>query len=84
MSDKNQTNLWSGDVKTKWHPPAGFFERKPQEIAEGLKAASDSHAQAMDRLNFYINRAGSNLSEEDRERLETAKDILEDLYEEED
>jgi len=73
-------DLWSGDVKTKWHPPEGFFEQSAEKIAEGLKAASDSLAQAMDRLNFYINRAGTNLSEERKATLEKAKKILDQLY----
>ncbi|MEZ4689908.1 MAG: hypothetical protein R3A12_06880 [Ignavibacteria bacterium] len=49
------------DVKTHWHPEEGFFGQSSEKIAEGLKSASDSLAQAMDRLDFYINRAGSNL-----------------------
>lgn len=70
-------NLWSKGVEAKWQPPEGFFEQAPEKIAEGLKSASDSPAQAMDRLNFYINRAGSNLSEEAKSRLEKAKQALE-------
>ena len=71
---------WSGDVKTKWHPPEGFFEQSAEMIAKGLKKASDSRAQAMDRLNFYINRAGDNLTGERRAILEHAKQLLEKLY----
>ena len=73
-------NLWSGDVETKWHPPEGFFEQSAEDIAKGLKAASDSLAQAMDRLNFYINRAGDKLSEAHKATLEKAKKILDELY----
>lgn len=73
-------NLWSGDVKTHWHPPEGFFEQSSEKIAEGLKASSDGLAQAMDRLDFYINRAGSNLAADAKERLEKVKDILRGLY----
>jgi hypothetical protein len=76
----NEGKYWSEDVKTKWHPPEGFFDGTSESIAQGLKDASDSHAQAMDRLNFYINRAGSNLTGEDRARLEKSKTMLEDLY----
>lgn len=72
---------WSGDVKTKWHPKEGFFDRSATEIASGLKSASDDLKQAMSRLNFYINRAGDNLSSEDKSRLELAKDKLSALYE---
>ncbi len=71
---------WSEDVKTKWHPPEGFFEKSAESIAQGLKDASDSYAQAMDRLNFYINRAGSNLTGERRAILENAKQLLEQMY----
>ncbi len=71
---------WSGEVKTRWHPPEGFFDRSAQDIASGLKEASDSHEQAMDRLNFYINRAGSNLTGERRAVLENAKQLLEKMY----
>jgi hypothetical protein len=31
-------------------------------------------------LTFYINRAGKNLSQKDRNRLEAAKEALRDLY----
>jgi len=79
MSEQEK-KFWSKDVETKWHPPEGFFGRPAEEIAEGLREASDGLAQAMDRLDFYINRSGSNLSPEDRERLEEAKGILHGLY----
>jgi Protein of unknown function (DUF3175) len=80
VMNEQEKSLWSKDVETKWHPPAGFFARSPEEIAEGLRAASDGLSQAMDRMDFYINRSGSNLSPEDRERLESAKSILHGLY----
>ena len=79
MSGKKK-DLWSKKVETKWHPPEGFFEKSAGEIARGLKKASDSLPQAMDRLDFYINRAGANLAGEDRARLEKAKGILRGLY----
>lgn len=75
-----EKNLWSGDVKTHWHPPEGFFEQSSEKIADGLKSASDGLAQAMDRLDFYINRAGSNLSSDAKSRLEKVKEILHRLY----
>lgn len=78
--EEDKKNLWSGDVKTHWHPPEGFFEQSARQIAEGLKSASDSLAQAMERLNFYINRGGSKLSDEAKKRLEDAKNLLDDLY----
>ena len=75
-----QAEKWSSDVKTEWHPPEGFFEGSAEKIAKGLKRESSGLQQAMSRLNFYINRAGSNLSAEDKSRLEHAKDVLHDLY----
>ena len=79
MSD-DKKNLWSEDVKTQWHPEEGFFEQSPEKIAKGLLEASDRYAQAMDRLDFYINRAGSNLTSADKSRLEKAKEILKSFH----
>jgi len=73
---------WSKDVETKWHPPEGFFEQSAEQVAQGLKDASDSLAQAMDRLNFFINRAGDKLKGEHKAMLEKAKEILHNLYKE--
>jgi len=67
---------WSGGVKTKWEPPEGFFKKSASAIASGLMSASDNLKQAMSRLNFYINRAGKNLSAEDKSKLDKAKEIL--------
>jgi hypothetical protein len=64
---------WSADVETKWSPPEGFFKQSASKIATGLMAASKNRGQAMSRLNFYINRAGENLSADDRKRLDSAK-----------
>jgi len=72
--------MWSGKVKTKWHPPAGFFKQSASKIASGLKKASKDMKQAMSRLNFYINRAGGNLPEPDMARLNSAKKKLQKLY----
>ncbi len=60
----------------------------PRRIAELLRdSAERSQARkttpfrsAMSMLNFYINRAGSQLSEEQRATLEAAKDELRVLY----
>lgn len=61
-------------------PPAGLFTKGPRIIAQKLKADSDSLKQAMSRLNFYINRAGGNLSVKRRDVLESAKEHLRNLY----
>lgn len=66
--------IWSGDVKTKWKPKEGFFKQSAEKIAAGLKAKGAD--KAMSRINFYINRAGKNLSAADKKRLENAKEKL--------
>jgi uncharacterized protein DUF3175 len=79
---------WSQDVTE--HSDAldlekGVFTHKdPKKIAASLKRSAeaskrrkaDPFRSAMSMLVFYINRAGKNLSEEDRARLEKAKDEL--------
>lgn len=80
--DTLNEELWSGKVREKWHPPEGFFKKSAKSIATGLKGASRNLKQAMSRLNFYINRAGTNLSGDDRDRLEKAKELLRGLYKE--
>jgi hypothetical protein len=64
---------------------AGVFTLKdPKKIAASLKRSAeaskrrkaDPFRSAMSMLVFYINRAGRNLPEEDRARLEKAKDEL--------
>ena len=72
--------IWSGKVKTKHTFPPGFFKQGASVIAKGLKRASGDLKQAMSRLNFYINRAGKNLSPSDRSRLEKAKEELRKAY----
>ena len=71
---------WSASVETKWEPPEGMFKRGAGAIAKALAAQSGSYQQAMSRLNFYANRAGSNLSSERKATLEKAKAILRKAY----
>ena len=71
---------WSGKIATKWHPPEGFFKGKPEDIAKGLKKASSGLKQAMSRLNLYINRAGKNLSKEEKRKLNITKAKLHMLF----
>jgi hypothetical protein len=68
---------------------AGVFTwDDPRRIAQSLKNSAERSERrktgpfrsAMSMLNFYINRAGSNLSAKQRERLELAKDELRELY----
>ena len=68
---------------------AGIFSKDdPRRIAQSLKRSADrsrrrkgsAFQSAMSMLNFYINRAGSNLSRSRLSLLEAAKDELRDLY----
>ncbi len=67
----------------------GVFSRNdPRSIARSLKRSaersrrrkSDPFRSAMSMLTFYINRAGSKLSKEKRDRLEAAKEELRALF----
>lgn len=63
------------DVKTHWHPKKDLFTiNDPQEIVDYLMKNSKDQAQAMQRLCFYINRAGDNLS--NKTVLNKAKQLL--------
>ncbi len=68
--------------------PEGIFTWAPKKIARGLKEAvmaSDrtkgtKFQSAMSMLNYYINRAGKKLPEDDRNRLEAAKNELRKVF----
>jgi len=65
-----------------------FAKDDPRSIARSLKKSaerskrrkSDPFRSAMSMLTFYINRAGSQLSDKKRKRLEAAKDELRALF----
>ncbi|HXS36804.1 MAG TPA: DUF3175 domain-containing protein [Flavipsychrobacter sp.] len=65
-----------------------FKDDDPHKIALSLKrSANKSHRRkgtpfqsAMSMLNFYINRAGHNLPEKQKEILEKAKDELRKVF----
>ena len=60
------------DVKAKFKPKEGIFTKSGEEIARYL--LKNGKKKAMSRLNFYMNRAGKNLS--NRSELERAKSII--------
>ena len=60
--------------------PEGLFEESAGTIANTLKSKSKDFQQAISRLQFYINRAGSNLLSQDQRRLEQAKEALYRAY----
>jgi len=65
-----------------------FKKKDAKSIARSLKRSAErSHRRksspyrsAMSMLTFYVNRAGKNLSNRDRAKLERAKDELRRLY----
>jgi len=65
-----------------------FALDEPREIARSLKESaenserrkSDPYRSAMSMLTFYINRAGKQLPQEQKDRLEAAKDELRELF----
>jgi phosphoenolpyruvate carboxylase len=65
-----------------------FNMESPRAIASSLKRSaerstrrkSDPYRSAMSMLTFYINRAGKNLPQKRREKLEAAKDELRSLF----
>ncbi len=89
---KSKKKYWSGEV-TKTSDAldleAGVFTWKdPKKIAHSLKNSaelskrrkSSSYQSAMSMLNFYINRAGKNLSASQKKILEEAKEELKKLF----
>ena len=84
---------WSSEVAKESDAldlePEVFTWKNPKKIALSLKYSADkSHRKksspyqsAMSILNFYINRAGKNLSPPQKKILEKAKDELKKLFE---
>ena len=83
---------WSAKVTRESHAlvlEEGVFTWKdPKRIASSLKQSAETSADrkappfrsAMSMLVFYINRAGKNLDDDQKQVLEQAKDELRRLY----
>jgi hypothetical protein len=92
LNKKSRGKRWSAQV-TK-HSNALDLENKvftlrsPQQIALSLKRSAEASKRrkgtplqsAMSMLNFYINRAGKNLSQSRKQTLVRAKDELRNLF----
>jgi hypothetical protein len=86
------TKKWSGNVTE--HSNAldlekdVFKKKDPKKIAASLKRSADHskrkksspYQSAMSMLNFYINRAGKNLTKKEKQPLEKAKPELRKLF----
>ena len=70
------------EVKAKWRAPEGLFANgSAEEISEAVSEnGKASLARAMERVTFYENRAGKNLSQERRATLEKAKNLIHAKY----
>ena len=87
-----KSKRWSREVTEKSNAldlEANVFTKEnPRQIALSLKRSaehskrrkSDPYRSAMSMLTFYINRAGTNLPRQRREKLEAAKEELRSLY----
>lgn len=91
-TSKKSTRRWSARV-TKTSDALdlkqGVFKYDdPEKIARSLKRSAmksrrkkgTPYQSAMSMLNFYINRAGHNLPQEQKEVLEQAKDELRKVF----
>lgn len=94
MAANKKNKKWVAHVQETSHAmdlPEGIFTHSAKKIAQELKDAVYASSRtkgtkfqsAMSMLNFYINRAGANLHEDDRERLEQAKVELRKLFDKE-
>jgi hypothetical protein len=65
-----------------------FKKKDPKKIAASLKRSAEhskrkktgSYQSAMSMLNFYVNRAGRNLTKKEKQPLEKAKEELRKLF----
>jgi Protein of unknown function (DUF3175) len=83
---------WSGDVTAHHHPfdlePGLFANGSAQQIAAALKKSAqdparhsdDPYRSAISMLDFYVNRAGANLSADQRAKLDQVKSLLKQSF----
>ena len=95
-SAKKTLRKWSAKVTSTSDAldlqPKVFESKDPVKIARSLKRSADKSSRrkttpfqsAMSMLNFYINRAGKNLTAKEKVPLEKAKEELRRLYGKED
>jgi len=77
------TKKWSAKVNTEsTYPEHDLFKQDAETVAKHLaskKVSPKGPASGMSMLNFYINCAGKNLSEERHKELEKAKELLSEI-----
>lgn len=88
---KPEIKKWSKEVMEKSNAldlEPGVFKLSPKKMAISLKRSAENSQRrkappfrsAMSMLTFYQNRAGKNLSTEQKELLNQAKNELRKLY----
>ena len=89
---RRSKKYWSAKVTKESNAldtePGVFTFKEPRQIARSLKRSAElsirrkagPYQSAMSMLNFYINRAGKNLSASRRKTLEQAKIELRKLF----
>src|SRR3954452_17549117 len=79
-ASKHNTKKWSANVKTvSTFPPPGLYKKDAQTIAKVMatkKVSPKGLGSAIRMIQFYINRAGKNLSAARKRTLEKAKELL--------
>ena len=87
-SARAEQSFMAGTTKKKWsrnvttdstHPPEGLFTKDPETIARSLaskKVSPKGPGSGMRMLNFFINRAGKNLSTSEKSKLHRTKELL--------
>src|SRR5512138_2196257 len=78
METSNALDLEKG-VFT-WDDPHRIALSLKESAERSQRRKSSPFRSAMSMLTFHINRAGKNMSREQKERLEAAKDELRKLY----
>ena len=88
MAGTTANKRWSGEVTKHSNAldldPGVFTHSDPREVALSLKRSAEASQRrkgtafqsAMSMLTFYINRAGKDLSQQQKHVLERAKDEL--------
>jgi len=88
MKSRSKGRRWSGEVTRRSNAldlePNVFKQSNPRRIARSLKRSAEAstrrkaapYQSAMSMLNFYINRAGANLSKKQKGVLVRAKSEL--------
>lgn len=61
-------------------PEDELFNQAPKDIANLLYMNSKSKSEAMGKLNSYISSNSGSMKDSDKQRLEDAKQMLDQLY----